>query len=54
MVGMRIPGPKTDPLLSSMIRQALFKCEMPQLELKSLRRFLELSNVLRGQMVKRY
>ena len=33
-------NPKTDPLLSSSMRQASFKCEMPRLELKSSRSFL--------------
>ena len=33
-------NPKTDPLLSSLMRQALFKCETPRLELKSLQSFL--------------
>ena len=37
---MRISYPKTDPLLSSSMRQASFKCEMPRLELKSSRSFL--------------
>jgi hypothetical protein len=32
---MRILYPKMDSLLSSLMRQASFKCEMPQLELKS-------------------
>jgi hypothetical protein len=33
-------NPKTDPLLSSSMRQASFKCETPRLELKSLQSFL--------------
>ena len=33
-------NPKTDPLLRSSMRQALFKCETPRLELKSLQSFL--------------
>jgi len=37
-------GPKTDPLLRSSMQQALFKYEMPRLELKSLATFL--SNIV--------
>jgi hypothetical protein len=37
---LRMSGHETDPLLSSSMQQALFKCETPQLELKSLRAFL--------------
>ena len=37
---MRFSGPETDPLLSSLMRQASFKCETPRLKLKSSRRFL--------------
>ena len=33
-------NPKTDPILSSLMRQASFKCEPPGLELKSSRSFL--------------
>ncbi len=33
-------NPKMDPVLSSSMRQALFKCKMPRLELKSLQSFL--------------
>jgi hypothetical protein len=33
-------NPKTDPLLSSSMRQASFKCETPRLELKSSQSFL--------------
>ena len=33
-------NPKTDPLLSSLMWQASFKCETPRLELKSLQSFL--------------
>ena len=33
-------NPKTEPLLSLSMWQASFKCEMPRLELKSLRSFL--------------
>ena len=33
-------GPKTELLFSSLMQQALFECETPGLELKSLRRFL--------------
>ena len=36
---VRISYPKTDPLLSSSMRQASFKCETPRLELKSLQSF---------------
>ena len=37
---MRILYLKLDPLLSSLMRRALFKCQMPRLQLKSLRTFL--------------
>jgi hypothetical protein len=37
---VRISYPNTDPLLSSSMRQASLKCEMPRLELKSSRSFL--------------
>ena len=33
-------NPKTNPLLSSSMRQASFKCDTPRLELKSSRSFL--------------
>ena len=39
---MRISYPKSDHLLSSLMRQAWFKCEMPQLELKSSGAFLHI------------
>jgi len=37
---MRISGPETNPLLSSSMQQASYKCEMSRLELKSSRTFL--------------
>ena len=37
---MRVLYPKLDPLLSSSMQQALFICEIPGLELKSLATFL--------------
>ena len=37
---MRISGPKTDPLFSSSMQQASFKCEMPRLEPKKSWTFL--------------
>jgi hypothetical protein len=37
---MIILGPKSDPLLSSSMRQASCKCETPRLELKSSQTFL--------------
>ncbi len=37
---MRSSYPPLGPLLSSLMQQALFKCEMPRLELKSLQIFL--------------
>jgi hypothetical protein len=45
-------NPKTDPLLSSSMRRASFKCEMPRLELKSSQSFLAIKCV-RGQQVKK-
>ncbi len=39
---LRISYPKMDPLFSSSMWQALFKCETPWLELKSVRTFLAL------------
>jgi hypothetical protein len=45
-------NPKTDPLLSSSMRQALFKCEMPRLELKSSATFLAI-NIVSGQNLKK-
>ena len=41
---MRILYPKLDPLLSSLMQQALFKCEMTRLELKSLQIFLAIKH----------
>ncbi len=49
---VRISYPKSDPLLSSLIRQSSFKCEMPRLELKSLRTFLAIKNVISGQKIR--
>ena len=39
-------NPKTDPLLSSLMQQASFKCEMPRLELKSSQSFLAIKRCL--------
>ena len=41
---MRILGPKMDTLLSSSMRQALFKREKPRLELKSTATFLSIKH----------
>jgi hypothetical protein len=37
-------NPKTNPLLSSLMQRALFKCETPRLELKSSRSFLAIKH----------
>ena len=44
--------PKMDPLLSSLMRQALFKRETPGLELKSLRTFLAIKHCQRTKIRK--
>ncbi len=49
---VRISYPKTDPLLSSSMRQASFKCEMQQLELKSSRSFLAIKHCQRTKCKK--
>ncbi len=41
-------NPKMDPVLSSLMRQASFKCKMPQLELKSVRSFLAIIKRCQG------
>jgi hypothetical protein len=45
-------NPKTDPLLSSSMRRASFKCEMPRLELKSLRSFIAIKSCQRTTIKK--
>jgi hypothetical protein len=49
---VRISYPKTDPLLSSSMRQALLKCETPRLELKSSRSFLAIKRFQRTKSKK--
>jgi len=48
---MRMLYLKTDPLLSSPMQQAVYKCETSRLEMKNLRTFLFLaiSKVVSGQ-----
>ena len=45
-------NPKTDPLLSSLMQQASFKCEMPRLELKSSWSFLAIKRFQRTKSKK--
>ena len=45
-------NPKTEPLLSLSMWQASFKCEMPRLELKSLRSFLAIKRFQRTKSKK--
>jgi hypothetical protein len=45
-------NPKTDPLLSSSMQQASFKCEMPRLELKSSWSFLAIKHCQRTKRKK--
>ena len=49
---MRISYPKTDPLLSSSMQRASFKCETPRLELKSSRSFLAIKRCQRTKIGK--
>ncbi len=49
---MRISYPKTDHLLRSLLQRASFKCETPQLELKSLRSFLAIKRCQRTKSKK--
>ncbi len=49
---MRISYSKTDPILSSSMRQVLFKCETPRLELKSSRSFLAIKRCQRTKIGK--
>jgi len=46
-------NPKMDPVLSSLMRQASFKCKMPQLELKSVRSFLAIIKRCQGTKSKK-
>ncbi len=52
---MRILGPKTNPLLRSLMQQAAFnfKCEMPQIGAKELAYISSYQTVFRGQKVKK-
>ena len=50
---MRISGPETNPLLSSLMRQASFKCETPQIGAKELADISSYQTVFRGQKVKK-
>jgi len=45
-------GHERDPLLTSSILQASFKCEMPRLELKSSRSFLAIKRCQRTKILK--
>jgi hypothetical protein len=45
-------NPKTDPLLSSLMRWALCKCETPQLELESSAKFLAIKRCQRTKIGK--
>jgi hypothetical protein len=48
-------NPKTDSLLSSLMRQVSFKCEMPRLELESSATFLAIKRCQRtkfGKVIK--
>ena len=47
-------NPKMDPLISSLMQQAAFKCEMPQLELENSATFLAIKHCQQKKIVKSF